>query len=87
MGNGMTIEEFLRLYWPMIFTGLGIVIWAVRVEAMLKQVAKEVADMKTQRREDLEDTVASRREVHETLAVIQEDIKKLLVQSGQRAGR
>lgn len=74
----MAVEQFILTYWPQLMVLGGLIVWGVRVEAMVKQVVKDIVEMKERRKEDLTATQASLEEVHETLIEIQRDIKNIL---------
>ncbi|MDR6266532.1 hypothetical protein [Roseobacter sp. N2S] len=74
----MDISEILREFWAIIISAVAVIVWIVRIEAKVITNSREIRRVWLQRREDLETAERSRRETHEMLTVIQNDIKTLL---------
>lgn len=74
----MPIEEFLARYGFLLLAGLGVVIWAIRLEGRVTKVAADIRALWRQREEDQALASSSRKEVHDALVTIQADIKDLL---------
>ena len=80
----MPIEEFIQKYWPLIAAAIGAVIWAVRLEGGLKKAASDIRALWKQREQDQATAATSRKEVHDALITLQEDVKDILKALGQR---
>ena len=63
----MELHEVLRSYWAVIAGFVGVIVWAVRVEAGMKATAKDVRAIWAQRKEDLEATRTARTETNALL--------------------
>lgn len=74
----MTLEDFIVIYWPVIAGIVFVIVWAVRIEGALRSLSQEVKALKATRNEDQVLASDSRREVHDTLKIIQKDIKDIL---------
>lgn len=70
--------ELLKEYWAVAAGFLGIVVWAVRVEAGMKANQTEIKSLWRQRNEDLEAARSAREETNKLLSEIRQDIKVLM---------
>lgn len=72
--------------WPAIVALVGIVVWAVRVEAGMKANSSEIRSLWRQRHEDVEAQRKARDETNAMLAEIRKDVKRLLEKGGRGDG-
>ena len=86
--------ELIKEWWPIFFAIVGVVIWAVRVEAGMKQNASDITALWRQRNEDIEAHKRAREETNDMLKKLdgkmdaafsefRSDIKALLRQGGE----
>lgn len=74
--------EVLREYWALVMAGIGLVVWALRVEFATKGNASEIRRIWHQRDEDLRAHKEAREATNEMLREMRADIKVLLRKGG-----
>ena len=70
--------ELLREYWAVAAGFVGVVIWAVRLEAGMKSNSDQIKSLWRQRNEDIDSHRLAREETNKMLDEIRQDIKRLL---------
>lgn len=73
--------ELLKEFWAQIVTGIGLIVWALRIESNTKTNASEIRRLWHQRSEDLSAHKEAREATNEMLAEVRADIKELLRQA------
>lgn len=73
----MTLEDVVVRYWPQFLTTIGVIIWAVRLEAGLKSNMLEIRRMQHQRNEDQQAHKEARDATNHKIDQIRDDIKEL----------
>lgn len=68
----------IREFWSMIVSAVAVVIWLVRLEGKVIAAGREIARLEEQMDEDRKDAKDSRRETHDMLKEVRNDIKRLL---------
>lgn len=68
--------DAVREFWPVIVGIIGVIVWAVRVEAGMKKVEADVRGLWRQRHEDLDAAKASRAETNKVLEQIHSELKE-----------
>lgn len=80
----MPVEDFLLKFWPLLLAGVGLVVWAIRMEGRLSKAADDISALWRQRAEDQASASTSRKEVHDALSDLQTDVKDILKALGAR---
>lgn len=72
----MPIEVFQQ-WWPLILSGVAVVVWVVRMEAKMLANSRDIERLWAQRRDDLEAAKTDRQELKDMLKEVRDDIKEL----------
>lgn len=75
--------DILKEYWAVVAGFVGVIVWALRVEAGMKANQGEIKSLWRQRNEDIEAHKFAREETNSMLAEIRADIKALLQRKGE----
>lgn len=73
--------DLLKEYWAQLITGIGLIVWAIRVESQTRANSSEITRLWKQRSEDLAAHKEAREATNEMLAEMRADIKELLRQA------
>jgi hypothetical protein len=74
--------EVIREWWAVLLGTVAGIVWLSRLEWRGLNNEKEIKRLWTQRKEDLDNAAAARRETNDVLREIRQDIKALLTMQG-----
>jgi hypothetical protein len=72
------MDETLLRYWPFILSGVGFVVWLVRMEARVNNLAISIEKMERQRVEDLKDAKEERAELRSLMREVSNKLDRFI---------